>query len=123
MPGINEIVGTTEQVIAIVRTEGVDMKPTEIRCKANIAEALLDENGNPQVDEDGVVIVPEEIRCENEITFDMASEGWSQFCEGHTNETNVARASGLPAPTKVSQELIDAQFAELQSEEATDEEE
>lgn len=72
MPDIDELIGASEQVIAIVRKEGEVAKPTDVQCRASI-------NGK---------------RCKEEISFDESGDYWSVFCKKHNAEDNKARKAG-----------------------------
>lgn len=39
-------------------------------------------------------------RCENEIAFSMVDKSWSQMCEGHTKQNDLARVNKAPKVLK-----------------------
>lgn len=79
--GEYENVGAGEQVLAILRKEGKEVRPADTRCKVKV-------EGKNEKGKDG------DKRCPEEIHFDKESGNWMKCCEGHFNQEKTAREEG-----------------------------
>jgi hypothetical protein len=68
----DELVGTGEQTLKILRKEGEMAKPNDTRCQAKVG------NG----------------RCKNEIILNAESGDWLIWCQAHEDQENEARVEG-----------------------------
>ncbi len=78
MATITEQTQQSENVIAVVRKEGMSIAPDDTQCIADVKGK----------------------RCKTEITFNMINHTWSQMCEKHDQQNEDARAN-VPDVTKV----------------------
>ncbi len=71
MATVTEQTEQSETVIAVVRKEGMSIAPSDTQCIADV----------------------EGDRCEEEIGFNMINHTWSQMCEAHDEQNEMARAN------------------------------
>ncbi len=78
----NETIGAGEQVIVVVREEGMKIAPGDMQCVAQSSKKGAEEGD----------------QCENDKYWDEESDTWMITCDKHTKQDNNARAGkGVPA--------------------------